>query len=108
MAGAIDAGSFLCRRTASDFARPMSDPGSVVAAWACGSGAETTCEGDTGGRGGIGGRGGMSRSTDRFRRETSTLSYLRLAAASPMAPAMLSPEFERDMELPGRLPGRRR
>lgn len=54
---------------------------------------------------GNGGRGGietMSRSTDRFRRET--MSYFLLAAVNPMALAILSPEFERDMPLPCLLP----
>ncbi len=94
----MDAGCFLCRLAASGLPRIVNMEPGFAAVLVSSAGAALSA---ASGRGGIGGAD-VSRSTDRFRLDT--MSYFRFAAVSPMALAMLSPEFERDMPLPCLLP----
>ena len=115
MAGAMDAGCFLWRRTARDFARPLKLwPGVMLA------GApelappsaltlvvtfppapvliSATAELDTVSLAGT--AKSSTPSIDAFRLDTSTLSYLLFAAVKPIAFAILIPEFERGIPIP--------
>ena len=96
----MDAGCFLCRLTASDLPPTVSTGPACAVTIVLGSSADAALS-PVSGRAGIGGAD-MSRSTDRFRLDT--MSYFLFAAVSPMALAMLRPEFERDMPLPCLLP----